>query len=793
MLSNPSGLSPDAQLPAPAAASAAAWPRLPLAAGALGSGLLAALASQLATAPVGVALALVLAWCLVPMPLLLGVWAARQMARAAEQAQSLAGQAAQLALARAQLQQLQLAEQVVALGSFDWNPLTGTLFWSEGHYRLWGRQPGTLVPDYTVFRQGVHPDDVAELESHLQRALREGGHYDFRHRVCWPDGTVRQVHARGDVTLDGLGRAARMLGTVQDITDALKAQAHLQLHQFVFNTITEPVSVVDADGVYRLVNEAWTRATGTAAAAIVDQPASTRVPGLSSPERSAMQARCMATGEVQVLLTELDLPGQGRRWWETTLFPLGESRTGWRGVVKISRDVTARQTAGRTLAASVDNLRLTLNATGDAVFASDANDPREPLLFVNDRMLQMWRIPPDRAAGLTPADVMAHARPFFVNPEREFARVAEVIASRGVQEDRLTLNDGRVLLRRCIPADEAGRQVRVWGFRDITVEARALAGLRAAEAQQRALLAAFPGYIACLDAGLHYLYVNARLATLLGGTPESLVGRSLAALATPERLPQLSRQVARALDGEVVRFERHHPAQADQPEVHVLITLARGLDRQTGQAVCYAFGTDITPQKHTEAALLAARDEAEAAMRRLATAQAAPAALPKAPTALVTGTPQPQAAAVQRPGRVLYIEDNAANTLLMKILFERLPQLQLQCEAQAEVGLASALADPPDLVLLDIQMPVLDGYEVLRRLRASPHTRHLPVVAVTANAMPQDQARGLAAGFDDYLTKPLELPRLMALVAALLPAHLPAQLAAPLGGPRSALASSDTH
>ncbi|OYU68508.1 MAG: hypothetical protein CFE45_42370, partial [Burkholderiales bacterium PBB5] len=671
-------------------------------AGALGSALLASLAglaSLRATLPLG---AVLLAWCLAPIPLVLAAWVARQMALAAAQARLLANRTAQLAAAQAQVQQLQLAEQVVALGSFDWYPLTGALSWSEGHYRLWGRQPGTLVPDYTVFRQGVHPDDLPALEAELQRALSEGGHYDFCHRVCWPDGTVRHVHARGDVTLDGLGRAARMLGTVQDITAELEAQAHLQLHQFVLNTITDPISVLDADGVYRLVNSAWTGATGVPAAAIVNQPAITPIPGISSPERRAMQARCMATGEVQVLLAELDLPAHGRRWWETTMYPFTEPRSGRSGLVKISRDVTARQTAGKALAASVDNLRLTLNATGDAIFASGAHDPSEPLLFVNDRMLQMWNIPPERAAGLTPADVMAHARPYFVNPDREFARVAEVIASRGVQEDRLTLNDGRVLLRRCIPAVEAGRQVRVWGFRDITVEARALAGLRAVEAQQRALLAAFPGYIACLDASLHYTYVNARLAALLGGTPESLVGRSLSELVSAERLPQLSRQVARALDGEVIHFERHHPAQGDRPEVHVLVTLARALDRQSGEAACFAFGTDITPQKQTEAALLTARDEAQAAIRAMSAARPEPAApVPAEP--LATG-PMP---AGHRPGRVLYIEDNPANTLLMTVLFERLPALRLQCESQAQVGLERALADPPDLVLLDIQMPVL--------------------------------------------------------------------------------------
>lgn len=774
MQPHPTGLPHDAQ--APALAPVSTWPRWPLLAGGLVGVLLAALASPQRAWPVE---AVVVFWCMAPLPLLAGIWAARHMAITRAQAALLASQAAQLALVQTQVQQLQLAEQVVSAGSFDWRPITGELTWSDGHYRLWGRAPGSLVPDYAVFCQGVHPDDLPALEAELQRAVREGGHCDFRHRVCWPDGTVRHVHARGDVTLDGLGRAARMLGTVRDITADLKAQAHLQLHQFVFNTITEPVSVVDADGVYRLVNEAWCRATGLPEAAVVDQPAKAQIPGIASPQRSAALARCIASAEVQELLIELDLQPVGRRWWETTFFPFTEPKTGGRGAVMVSRDVTVRQSAGRALAASVDNLRLTLNATGDAIFASDANAPGEPLVFVNDRMLRMWRIPPDLAAGLTPADVMAYARPYFVNPDREFARVAEVISSNSVQEDRLTLKDGRVLLRRCIPAADAGRQVRVWGFRDITVEARAQAGLRAAEAQQRALLAAFPGYIACLDAGLRYTFVNARLALLLGGTPESLVGKSLADLTSPERLPLLSRQVARALDGEIVHFERHFPVQGDRPEVHLVVTLARAQDRQTGEAVCYAFGNDITPQKHTEAALLVARDQAEAAMRHR------PAALPL-PAMPAPAQPLQQAPDLgsPRPGRVLYIEDNPANVLLMTVLFERLPHLQLRCESQALAGLELALADPPDLVLLDIQMPVLDGYEVLRRLRDAPATRHVPVVAVTANAMPQDRERGLAAGFDAYLTKPLELQRLAATMAALLPVQpaLPQRAAAAEGG-----------
>jgi CheY-like chemotaxis protein len=86
------------------------------------------------------------------------------------------------------------------------------------------------------------------------------------------------------------------------------------------------------------------------------------------------------------------------------------------------------------------------------------------------------------------------------------------------------------------------------------------------------------------------------------------------------------------------------------------------------------------------------------------------------------------------------------------------------------VGLELALADPPDLLLLDIQMPDMDGYELLRRLRAAAQTRALPVIAVSANAMPQDLERGIAAGFADYLTKPLDLAQLLEAVSRALPA-----------------------
>jgi CheY-like chemotaxis protein len=119
------------------------------------------------------------------------------------------------------------------------------------------------------------------------------------------------------------------------------------------------------------------------------------------------------------------------------------------------------------------------------------------------------------------------------------------------------------------------------------------------------------------------------------------------------------------------------------------------------------------------------------------------------------------AARALSPRKVLYIEDNPVNILLMEAMLARVESLQVITAALPALGLRLAREERPDLILLDIQLPEMDGYEVLRRLRLDDATSQIPVIAVSANAMPGDIAHGLAAGFVEYMTKPLDMLRLI--------------------------------
>lgn len=117
--------------------------------------------------------------------------------------------------------------------------------------------------------------------------------------------------------------------------------------------------------------------------------------------------------------------------------------------------------------------------------------------------------------------------------------------------------------------------------------------------------------------------------------------------------------------------------------------------------------------------------------------------------------------------RILYVEDNDDNIYVVSKRLGR-AGFTVIVARDGEQGVVMARAEQPDLILMDLRLPVIDGWEATRRIKADAAARHIPILALSAHAMTGDRARALEAGCDDYDTKPIDLPRLRAKIDALL-------------------------
>ena len=636
-------------------------------------------------------------------------------------------------------EQLGRAERLARLGSFDWNPVDDTLQWSDEHFRLWGLVPQSVAPTVTLFRQGVHPDDLARQQALLQAALRGDAVYDCTYRVRRPDGTTLEVHGCSEVIFDAAGQAVRVLGTVQDVTErqaareALSEKQHLlaamqqttqlgfwfvgndgltgdinpamcamlgrtredvlgrpmdafvapaqaalvqrdgaiaapgparvfdlrlcrpdgsQVHclvnltpivkangdwdgsvgmvsdltmidsaqeavrsaEFVVNSVDDVISMSDQNGVYLMVNDAWCRQTGHRRDEVIGRTAREVMPGAMTKERLLAARECITSGQPRVIRATLELPGKGKRCMETTLTSFETPQAGRRGVIAVTRDITEQEATRQALANSLENLRRTFNATTDGMFAYDASDPQGRLLFANDRFFEMWEIPVDQAPVTGRAEVIAAARRLFSDPDAEVRRIDAILGLDVAHEDRVVLRDGRVLLRRSVPMQEGLGPTRLWTFRDITREEQALEALRDSDRTQRALMDAFPGYVAVVDGDCVYTYVNERLASLIGRPVSEIVGAHMRDILGEARYQENRREIASARRGERAVSLRSYPASATRRRVDMQVTHVLGVTEHPGFST-YVFGVDITDRKQAESALLLAKEEAERANR----------------------------------------------------------------------------------------------------------------------------------------------------------------------------------
>ena len=118
--------------------------------------------------------------------------------------------------------------------------------------------------------------------------------------------------------------------------------------------------------------------------------------------------------------------------------------------------------------------------------------------------------------------------------------------------------------------------------------------------------------------------------------------------------------------------------------------------------------------------------------------------------------------------RILYVEDNDDNVYMLKMRLELLEGFEVLVADNGETGCAQAIAQQPDVILMDLDLPVVDGWEATRRLKSNPATSRIPIIALTAHAMSGSREKALAAGCDEFDTKPVDFDRLVKKIMSVL-------------------------
>ena len=118
--------------------------------------------------------------------------------------------------------------------------------------------------------------------------------------------------------------------------------------------------------------------------------------------------------------------------------------------------------------------------------------------------------------------------------------------------------------------------------------------------------------------------------------------------------------------------------------------------------------------------------------------------------------------------KILYVEDNDDNVYMLKMRLELLGEFEVLAAEDGEKGCEIALRERPDIILMDLEMPVIDGWEATRRLKGNPQTHDIPVIALSAHALAGEREKAIVAGCDEFDTKPIEFERLVATVRRLL-------------------------
>ena len=677
-------------------------------------------------------------------------------------------------------QRLKRSQEFSNIGSWDWNIKTGYLYWSDRIWPLFGYEKEITETSYENFITAVHPEDQKLVTDAVTNCVEHGDDYDIEHRVIWPDGSIHWLHESGDVVRNSFGEPQHMLGVVQDITDLKEADIRQRSNNNILEMIVKRKPLDDI--LQKIILHAEKLIPNSICSVLLldelgkklEKCIAPRLPdfyndairgieiglGVGSCGEAAYTGKRVIASEILthpnwVDYQELTKKAGLKACWSE---PFLSSKNGVLGTFAIyflePKDVTDHDLSlmvelAQLAAIAVEREQSHQELISAKEDAENANRAKSQFL---SSMSHELRTPMNAIIGFSQLLKMSKTHPLtelqdknvdeiMVAGKHLMSLINEVLDLSKIESGHIELSVTKVVLSKVINeslqlvaplAQKRGIEIQIIkDGNEITIneliQQDDSAWLDETRLKQTILN--------LLSNAVKYNRDQGKITLSCENINNDFFRISI----TDTGLGLNEKQQQRLFKA----FERLGVEQKNIEGTGIGLVITKKIVELMGGRIGVKSKIDLGSTFWIELPL---RQDIQTTDLNL---------LEK------SNHIEQEMTELDKKNSVLYIEDNPANLRLVEQILESVPNLHMWSAPEPLLGLELAIEHLPDLILLDINLPGMDGYDVLKQLRSEDATKDIPVIAISANAMPKDIDKGEKAGFDGYITKPVNVKELL--------------------------------
>jgi len=708
---------------------------------------------------------------------------------------------AELALAERETQ-LREAQKIASMGNWYMNVISGELSWSDEIYHIFGHEPNSFTPSSERFYSSIPAEDLEKVKLNEKNAAATG-QYDVVHRIVRADGEVRSVHELAHAILDDDGKMIALTGTLQDITQRTQMQEKLDLQKNLLNmlhvcttdfvengNINETMErmletlleltgsdygftgeVLYDEGVpylktHAITNIAWDKDTQE----LYDD---NRAEGFEFRNLNTLFGKVMTSGQSVVSHDPVNDPDAGglpeghpamHSFLGVPIF-YGDELVGMYGIANAAGGfneeiIELLKPFNTTYGVIIHSSRAMIEESKHRdellkakIEAEDADRAKSKFL---SSMSHELRTPMNAIIGFSQLLITDTNPPLSIIQNENVNEIAsagrhlmtlinEVLNLSKIESGRLELdiesiNIGDVVAESLQLIEPLAKK------REIEISIVSDGSTISYEDLHQVKIHVMADAVRLKQAVINLLSNAVKYNNENGKVEISCVHRDddVIRLRISDTGNGLDEQQREKL---FTPFERLGAEQTEIEGVGIGLVITRqivelmnghiGVESQKGKGSC--FWIDLPADKHA--------DVRSGSVNKNSSVKE---------TSFLDKKSDDKT--------VLYIEDNPANLRLVKQVMGRLPKINMVSAHEPVLGLDLVKQHSPDLILLDINLPGMTGYDVLKQLKEGKSTQSIPVIAISANAMPKDIEKGIDAGFSSYVTKPIDVTELLVAV-----------------------------